>query len=77
MYNCMSIFEDITGNIAEELRLGVSEYDFSPHGLDRNVTITVGVVQAEVEEAPDAFIKRADESMYKGKIGGRNNVTIG
>ena len=57
----------------ERMMKSISEYDF---GLDKPLTISVGLVEYEENESIDIFLKRADTLLYESKENGRNLVTI-
>lgn len=44
--------------------------------LKLDVTVTIGLAQARVQETAEANIKRADNALYRGKEQGRNQVVI-
>jgi diguanylate cyclase (GGDEF)-like protein len=60
--------------IAERLRIMVCELAGEDMGLDRGITISLGVAQARGGEDLDALLSRADRALYAAKHGGRNRV---
>ena len=60
--------------VAEDIRKLVANESFEFEGDRIPVTISVGVATIVNEVAPDAFIKTADENLYKAKKSGRNKV---
>ncbi|GAB4503451.1 MAG: sensor domain-containing diguanylate cyclase [Anaerolineales bacterium] len=64
-------------NIAEKLRLLVSqaivEIDHQPH----TVTISIGGTLARPGDTLESLVNRADKLMYRSKRAGRNHVSIG
>jgi diguanylate cyclase (GGDEF)-like protein len=60
--------------VAEDLRrlVGTDSFDFEGDRIP--VTISLGVATTDNEIAPDAFIKLADDNLYKAKRNGRNRV---
>ena len=42
-----------------------------------SVTMTLGVAEYRKDETIDRMVKRADDSLYKGKALGRNRVIAG
>ncbi len=68
---------DLTGAriFAEQIRRLVADTPFEYEGDRFNVTISVGVTSVEGEDIdPLAFIKRADDNLYRAKREGRNRV---
>jgi len=59
---------------SERCRKAVDVSDFTFNGTPIKVTISLGVATTINEIAPDAFIKLADDNLYKAKKGGRNKV---
>ena len=62
--------------IAERLRLAVAR--LSVDGLDRPITISIGIssVRFETEHKIDRALKRADEALYRSKADGRNRSSM-
>jgi diguanylate cyclase (GGDEF)-like protein len=67
--------------LAEQLRVLIEREDFLFDGDQIHVTISVGVttidpagVAADAKPEIDAFIKAADENLYRAKRSGRNRV---
>jgi diguanylate cyclase (GGDEF)-like protein len=60
--------------VAEDLRRLVAAEAFDFEGDQIPVTISVGVACITSEISPDAFIKIADDNLYKAKRSGRNKV---
>ncbi len=61
-------------NLAEHLRQRVESHEFSFEGEAIPLTISLGVTSLEGEDDPLAFIKAADEALYRAKRTGRNRV---
>ena len=59
---------------AETLRVLVEEKPFEFEGHTMNVTISLGVATATDREPVSAFVKAADENLYRAKNSGRNRV---
>ena len=59
--------------LAEKLRKSVEEHDF---GVDKNITISLGVTSFLIDDTKDSIFKRADEALYASKGSGRNRVTV-
>lgn len=74
----IGICENITGDkiaeIAEELRIMISEYNFKTVG---NITCSFGVLEVNADESPSATFERIDSALYQAKNTGRNKVVRG
>ena len=65
-------------NLANRIRQGVAEYDFS-HACKGPLEITVSIGVATVNQrtgTPESFLKIADRALYKAKNNGRNMVCV-
>ncbi|HUX39138.1 MAG TPA: sensor domain-containing diguanylate cyclase [Rectinemataceae bacterium] len=62
--------------LAERLRERIESAAWSYGGRKLKVTITLGVALAPPSVGPEAIIAFADEALYRGKRGGRNQVTM-
>lgn len=61
--------------LAERLRVMISQLEFDGGGSTYGVTVTIGVSEkTSAEQTSDAVIKIADDRLYKGKSMGRNMV---
>lgn len=60
--------------VAERVRLKVEKFQF---GLDRPITISIGVAHHQVGESYHELFRRADQAMLSGKQGGHNQVETG
>jgi diguanylate cyclase (GGDEF)-like protein len=60
--------------VAEDIRRIVAAEPFDFEGDRIPVTISLGVGTIEQEVSPEAFIRIADENLYKAKRSGRNRV---
>jgi two-component system, cell cycle response regulator len=61
--------------LAEQLRDRVESHRFSFEGESIPITVSIGVATTRGEPlAPNEFIKRADEELYRAKSDGRNCV---
>jgi len=64
--------------VAERIRRAIERalirrgQDEAPIG---NITISIGVSQCQIGEAPESVVARADRALYASKHGGRNRVT--
>ena len=74
------IFEEVNGDEAcvklqelsnkiRNLRFNIAERSFS-------ITVTIGVEEFDYASEVDAFVKRADEKLYKGKEAGRDRIVF-
>ncbi len=62
-------------NVAEKIRCAVGDDPFSDGLVEVSVTVTIGVSQ--YRRGPiDNLVAEADEALYAGKRGGKNNVTV-
>ncbi len=66
--------KDQAVKVSEDLRKLVGTEPFEFEGDSIPVTISIGVGTTVAEIAPDAFIRIADENLYKAKRSGRNKV---
>jgi diguanylate cyclase (GGDEF)-like protein len=66
--------QDQAMKVGEDLRRLVAAEPFDFEGDRIPVTISVGVTTTDIEISPEAFIKQADDNLYKAKRGGRNKV---
>ncbi|MBB6479228.1 GGDEF domain-containing protein [Spirochaeta isovalerica] len=72
LLNELSIDEALA--ISERLRVCVAGTDF---GLDRPMTISIGVAaKADEREPLDSMFRRADKALYRAKESGRNKVEV-
>lgn len=63
--------------IAEQIRRGVEEFDFSRHLCGHNVRITTSIGISSFPETAteiNEFKQKADDSLYRAKESGRNRV---
>ncbi len=67
------ISKDPAYQIAERIRIAVSEYNFTK--LEQ-LTVSMGVAEFESTDDFDTLLKRADDGMYQSKHTGRNKVTL-
>jgi diguanylate cyclase (GGDEF)-like protein len=63
--------------VIERLRVMIADSHQSFEGVVIPVTMTLGVAQFSADENWQALVMRADEALYRGKIGGRNRVEVG
>ena len=59
-------------NIAERIRLEVSEHNFSTNDHKMPITVSIGVAIHNGSETLSALLRRADSYMYQAKQRGRN-----
>jgi len=62
--------------VAERIRLSIQDATFSDELVDLNLTVSLGVACFPLEgvSTVDAFIKLADDALYRAKNNGRNRV---
>ena len=61
--------------LVERLRESVEGYKFT--GLDRPLTISIGVADSAGKSNPEHIIEEADSSLYIAKKSGRNKCVVG
>jgi diguanylate cyclase (GGDEF)-like protein len=67
----------VARRICERLRAAVASIDWMrAAGIDRKVTISIGVALVRPGETMDAALRRADEALYRAKREGRNRVQV-
>ena len=71
-----NITDEILEMIAERCRRMVEEARYQHEGKAINVTVSVGGVLGQADDAPQDLVARADRLMYQSKEGGRNRVTV-
>ena len=47
---------------------------FEYEGTTFHVTMTMGITEYKKKESIEEIVKRADDLLYKGKTGGRNQI---
>lgn len=67
---------DDAGAVMFELCLAAKQMPLSFGGNDFNITITIGVEEYDFQSPMDMILERADQKLYRGKIGGRNQVVL-
>ena len=68
---------DLAHEICERLRQAVAQHAWHDLASDLQVTISVGLVAGEPEDAQHALIERADAALYEAKRRGRDRVHRG
>lgn len=66
--------ESNAAKVGEQLRNNIASYDYNFNNQKLPVTISAGVAQLREGETPQAFLARADRTLYKAKNLGRNAV---
>jgi diguanylate cyclase (GGDEF)-like protein len=59
--------------LGETIRKAVADYDY---GLNRAVTISIGVSEWSIDDNKDTLFKRVDKALYQAKNEGRNRVVV-
>jgi len=63
--------------VAKRIKKSVAKLKFYPEENETvSITISIGVTEYCHGDAPEKFVKRADQAMYMSKKNGRNKVTI-
>lgn len=65
---------DAAMDIAERIRAQVGALSFDGQLAGHRVTISAGVANREQKESLESVLRRADDSLYRAKRGGRNRV---
>ena len=63
--------------VAERARAAVERAHFDGLPEGRRITVTLGIAEAALGEAPAVLLARADGALYAGKGAGRNRVALG
>ncbi|MEO5377821.1 MAG: diguanylate cyclase [Magnetococcus sp. DMHC-6] len=69
--------EKLSIDIAERIRIKVTQLTFEGSLADRVVTISCGLIFRRQEEPLEAAMERADVALYQAKNGGRNRIVVG
>jgi len=70
--------------VGERIRTKMAEQNFSSVGIDKNITISLGLAEADdiissyhnEEIDPDTLIEKADEALYFSKENGKNRLSV-
>lgn len=65
-----------TSAIAERLRQGIMDARFHTNAGNINITVSIGVCEANPKDTLTKLIEKADAALYKAKNSGRNRVII-
>ncbi len=71
-----NVDEASLGSLAEKLRKLVEQSAFFHENELIGVTISIGATISRINDTPEVLVKRADHLMYRGKLSGRNCVTM-
>ena len=62
--------------VAKRIKKSIAKLKFYPEENETaSITISIGVAEYRHEDAPEKFVKRADQAMYMSKENGRDKVT--
>lgn len=61
-------------NTVEQLRETISKLDHNKAG---KVTVSIGITQVNQNDKLEDCVKNADDALYKSKLNGKNQVTVG
>jgi diguanylate cyclase (GGDEF)-like protein len=62
--------------VAERLRSAVEQIAFDDIAPNLHITISIGVTEWKSADDFSSIVKRADDSLYRAKEGGRNRVEL-
>lgn len=65
--------ENDAGQLAERLRVLIEAHNFQ---LPVPVTVSIGIVEFDPDDDLDAWLKKADDALYRAKGAGRNRVEL-
>jgi diguanylate cyclase len=67
---------DVTaaGQLADRLRVAISQHELTVNDRKLSITISLGVAQKQTHEDLPGLIKRADQALYAAKRAGRNRA---
>jgi diguanylate cyclase (GGDEF)-like protein len=60
----------------DQLRAAIAEIPLSHNGIGVPITASLGVARRSPGESLDVWIDRADQAMYRAKVGGRDRVVM-
>ncbi|MGX4770351.1 GGDEF domain-containing protein [Bradyrhizobium guangdongense] len=63
--------------VMDRLRQIISEQHWDSVSDDLRVTLSAGIAQVRLNDAPEDTLARADAALYKAKDAGRNRVAVG
>lgn len=67
---------DAAGFVMQDLCGKVKKLPLSFGGVDFSITVTIGVAENDFASPVQAIIDQADQKLYIGKLGGRNQVVM-
>ena len=62
--------------VTHRLRVGTHQLNVAPEDEHYRLSVSVGVTQYRANESIDSLLRRADEALYKAKMGGRDRVVM-
>lgn len=67
---------DEAGMVIFDLLACVRKMQLSFEGHDFSITMTAGVAENDFRSSLSGLLEEADQKLYRGKLGGRNQVVI-
>lgn len=68
--------EDDAFKVAERVRGAIDAMIVVHDGARIHLTVSIGVAERGLDEAPEAWLERADRALYAAKAGGRDRVHV-
>ena len=58
--------------VAERMRAAISDGPLSYEGQEHQLTVSIGITEAQCDDDADTLVKRAESALYAAKDAGRN-----